>query len=344
VKGVFRLNDSVRTDFVEMKKKLGYYMEKGRVAGSVEIREEPVTAIKPDASLIKPLRRVSGFSGSFVAVDCSTRTLKRANNWGVYLMRAAYAAVKGRNVDWNYNERICTVIGDAHVRRSLLQDFRIELESQIALNLFRGGSQPYYVHGDVRGIYLLLDGGGYFGGDRKFRVSLYEECKKNKVNLLAISKNSPSLHDDKGRDFIATTYMMAPHDVWVYYPVRKADKDKSLYGDIAVVKLCKDSPNVFRCDIMDYLTDSEASEVLSPLTCISEDPRCVGYPISLYLAHEFSAPSDSMLLAYHDQIEETLSSAGLLEALRREELSCRFADELHGVRYAFQWEWWNEQF
>lgn len=339
------MNDNIKADFVEMEKKLRYYMDKGRITGSVEVREEPVMAIRPDASLIKPLKRMSGFSGSFVAVDCSTRTLKRANNWGIYLMRTAYAAVKGRDVDWGYYERVCTVVGDAHIRRSYLQDFRIELESQIALNLFKGeGFWPYYVHGDVRSIYLLLDGGGYFGGDRKFRVSLYEECKKNGVNLLAISKNSPSLHDDKGRDFVATTYMMAPYDVWVYYPVRKADKDKSLYGDIAVVKLCEDSPHVFRCDIMDYLTDGEISELLSPLTCISEDPRCVGYPISLYLAHEFSAPSDSMLLTYHDQIEETLNGAGLLENLRREELSCRFADELHGIKYAFQWEWWNEQF
>jgi hypothetical protein len=78
-------------------------------------------------------------------------------------------------------------------------------------------------------MYLLLDGGGYFGGERKFRVSLYDKCEKKGINLLAISKNSPSLHDEKGRDLVATTYMMAPYDVWVYYPVRKADKDRSLY-------------------------------------------------------------------------------------------------------------------
>jgi len=184
---------------------------------------------------------------------------------------------------------VCTVVGDSHVRRSYLQDFRIELESQVALSVLNQAvSDSYHVHGDVRSMYLLLDGGGYFGGERKFRVSLYDECEKRGIKLLAISKNSPSMHDDKGRYLVATTYMMAPYDVWVYYPVRKADKDRSLYGDIAIVKLCADSSHIFRCDVMDYLTQKDMIELLSPLTTVSEDPRCLGYPISLYLAHEFS--------------------------------------------------------
>ncbi|MCW4046258.1 MAG: hypothetical protein NWE99_01660 [Candidatus Bathyarchaeota archaeon] len=336
---------NIPLDFADMEMKLKCYVDRGKVAGGVEVRTEPLIAVKPDVSLIKPLRRVNFHDGCFMAVDCSTRALKRANNWGIYLMRAACATVKGRSVDWNYSERICTVVGDAHVRRSYLQDFRIELESQVALRALNEAlSGSYYVHGDVRSMYLLLDGGGYFGGERKFRVSLYEECEKNGVRLLAISKNSPSLHDEKGRDLVATTYMMAPYDIWVYYPVRKADKDKSLYGDITIVKLCAESSHVFRCDIMDYLTQQDISELLSPLTSVSEDPRCVGYPISLYLAHEFSAPSDSMLLSYHDQIEEKLAAAGLLDALRSEERSCSFADEIHGVKHAFEWEWWNDQY
>jgi hypothetical protein len=339
------MNRSIDADFTEMETKLKCYVDKGRVPGAVEVREEPLIGVRPDASLIRPLKKVAAYDGSFVAVDCSTRTLKRANNWGVYLMRASCAMVKGRTVDWSYSERVCTVVGDAHVRRSFLQDFRIELESQVALTMLKEEqSHSYHVHGDVRSMYLLLDGGGYFGGERKFRVSLYEECEKNKIKLLAISKNSPSLHDEKGRDLVATTYMMSPYDVWVYYPVRKADKDRSLYGDIAIVKLCADSSHVFRCDIMDYLTHQDIVELLSPLTTVSEDPRCVGYPISLYLAHDFSGPSDSMLLSYYDQIEEKLKDAGLLETLRREERSCSFADEIHGVKHAFEWEWWNDQF
>ncbi len=335
----------IKTDLTDMEMKLKCYVDKGRVAGGVEVRKEPMISVKPDASLIKPLKKVTTYNGSFVAVDCSTRTLKRANNWGVYLMRASCATVRKRQVDWSYSERVCTVVGDAHVRRSYLQDFRIELESQIALSVLNEAiSDSYHVHCDVRSMYLLLDGGGYFGGERKFRVSLYDECKKRGINLLAISKNSPSLHDEKGRDLVATTYILSPYDVWVYYPVRKADKDRSLYGDIAIVKLCVDSSHVFRCDIMDYLTQQDIIELLSPLTAVSEDPRCLGYPISLYLAHEFSGPSDSMLLSYHDQIEEKLNGAGLLETLRREEHSCSFADEIHGVKHAFEWEWWNDQF
>lgn len=342
---MLEIKEGIATDFAEMEKKLRLYMDKGRVASSVEVRDEPVMSIKPDVSMIKPLKKTSRFSGCFVAVDCSTRTLKRANNWGIYLMRAAYASVKERDVDWDYNERVCTVVGDAHVRRSFLQDFRIEMESQMALDVLMGNAPKlHHVHTDVRSMYLLLDGGGYFGGQRKFRVSLYEKCEREGINLLAISKNSPSLHDEKGRDFIATAYTLSPYTIWVYHPVRKADKEKSLYGDIAVVKLCAESSHVFRCDIMDYLTSREISELLSPLTCISEDPRCVGYPITLWLAHEFSAPSDAMLLSYHDQIEEMLNHAGILEALHREEFSCKFADELHGIRHAFEWEWWDEQF
>ena len=336
---------SITADFTEMETKLKCYVDKGRVPGAVEVREEPLIGVRPDASLIRPLKKVAAYDGSFVAVDCSTRTLKRANNWGVYLMRASCAMVKGRTVDWSYSERVCTVVGDSHVRRSYLQDFRIELESQVALTMLKEAfSHSYHVHGDVRSMYLLLDGGGYFGGERKFRVSLYEECEKNQIKLLAISKNSPSLHDEKGRDLVATTYTMSPYGVWVYYPVRKADKDRSLYGDIAIVKLCADSSHVFRCDIMDYLTHQDIVELISPLTTVSEDPRCIGYPISLYLAHDFSGPSDSMLFSYHDQIEEKLRDAGLLETLRREERSCSFADEIHGVKHAFEWEGWNDQF
>jgi hypothetical protein len=123
-----------------------------------------------------------------------------------------------------------------------------------------------------------------------------------------------------------------------------ADKDKSLYGDISVVKLYGESDHVFRCDIMEYLTGQDLGQLLSPLTCISEDPRCLGYPISLYLAHDFSAPSDSMLLSYHDLIEAKLKESNLLESLRREESCSSFGDELHGLRHAFQRERWNEQY
>jgi hypothetical protein len=338
-------DSKLQSDFTEMRRKLGIYVEKGRIAESTAINEESVVAVKPDPQKIKPLKKISGFGGHFLAVDCSTRTLKRANNWGIYLMRASYAHVQERSIKWDYVERIYTAVGDSHARRNLLTNIRIELESQMALNLIQNQAMSFYdEHPDAQRNYLLLDGAGYFGGDRKYCVSLYDECEKHEISLLALSKNSPLLHDEKGRDFVATTSMMAPYKLWVYPALKKSNRDEHLYGDISVVKLCETSERVFRCDIMEYLTSCDVVETLSPLTYLSEDPRCLGYPIPLYLAHEFSAPSDSMLVYHHDQVEQELKETGLLNVLRREEQSCSFADELHGIRHAFQWEWWDGQF
>ncbi len=329
----------INGDLDEMARKLRVYMDKGRVTGAAESKEEPVVAASLDPSKIRPLKKAEHFDGHFLAVDCSTRTLKRANNWGIYLMRASYASVQGREVDWGFKEKICTAVGDAHGRSNLLKDVRIELESQMALEVLQKKfGSFYYDHQDSRSNYLLLDGGGYFGGERKFRVSLYEKCEKTSIRLLAISKNSPSLQDERGRDLIATTTILSPYSMWLCHPLRKADKDQSLYGDISLIKLCADSQRVFRCDIMEYLTHQDISELIMPLTLLAEDPRCLGYPIPLWLAHEFSAPSDSMLIYYHDQIENALALNGLLEALRREEYTCSFADEIHGIRYPFKRE------
>jgi hypothetical protein len=155
---------------------------------------------------------------------------------------------------------------------------------------------------------------------------------------LALSKNSPLLHDEKGRDLIASTSVLSPYDLWTYHPVRVADRGRSLYGDISLVKLCEGNQRVFRCDIMEYLKGQKVEEILSPLTAVAEDPRCLGYPAPLYLAHNFSGASDTALLHYYDTIEHKLSEAGLLKMLNREEQSCSFADELHGVQYAFRRE------
>ena len=327
----------ISEDLEEMTKKLGEYVNKGRVIGFNEVRKEPAIAVKPDKSKIKPLREMKSCDAHFIAVDCSTRTLKRANNWGIYLLRATYASVKGRKVDWSYVEKICTVIGGAYERDWLLRDARLELESEMALSLLCApckGRAPYEGH------YLLLDGVSFFGEKRGFKVSLYEKCKEWEINLLAISKQSSTLHDDRGRDFMTAAYMISPYPIWVYHPIEngKANLHKHLYGDKAVIKLCKDSPRVFRCDIMEYLTDREMEELLSPLTFISEDPRCLGYPIPLWLAHDFSRPSDSMLLHYYTQIEEKWANAGLRECLHMEELSCNFPDTLHGAMYPYKRE------
>jgi hypothetical protein len=324
-------------DLAEMEKKLKYYTQNGIGSDSDNSLEEHVISITPEASQIRPLRKIDKFSGTFIAVDCSTRTLKRANNWGIYLMRIAYVFVKERRVEWNYEERLFTTVGDTKTRSNVLTDYRMELESEIALKLLESENVGCDSEGNATS-YLLLDGGGYFGGRRKFRLSLYEKCEKMGTILLALSKNSPILHDEKGRDLIAGISVLSPYDLWTYYPVREADRGKSLFGDISLVKLCEGSPRVFRCDIMEYLKRRKVEEILSPLTAVAEDARCLGYPAPLYLAHEFSGPSDTALLHYYDTIEDKLSEAGLSKMLRLEEQSCSFADELHGVHYAFRRE------
>ena len=324
------MNGKIGSDLNLMTEKLREYVEKGRGMGFSEVREEPIMAVKPEKSRIQPLERMTSCDVHFIAVDCSTRTLRRANNWGIYLLRVSSAVVKGRSVDWDFEERMVTLVGEAYVRRRLLQDARLELESEMALKLISDADKFTY---------LLLDGASYFGGERKFRASLYERCEKNRINLLTISKQSPMLRDDRGRDFVAAAFALAEDSIWVYHPVVKANLHEHLYGDVSLVKLSEESPRVFRCDVMDYLVDQPMDVLLSPLTVIAEDPRCIGYPVVLWLAHDFSTPSESQLLNYYDLAETRLKDVGVLETLRREELSCNFADELHGNRYAFNREW-----
>ncbi|HVP40988.1 MAG TPA: DNA double-strand break repair nuclease NurA [Candidatus Krumholzibacteriaceae bacterium] len=324
------MNEKMIKDLSLMKEKLRDYVEKGRAISFGDVREEPVIAVKPEKSRIRPLEKMSSCDVHFIAVDCSTRTLRRANNWGIYLLRVSSAGVKGRNVDWSFEERMFTLLGEAYVRRRLLQDARLELESEMALRLVADADDYTY---------LLLDGASYFGGERKFRASLYEKCEKNAIKLLTISKQSPTLRDEKGRDFAAAAYALAEGSTWVYHPVVRADIHEHLYGDVSLVKLSGESPRVFRCDIMNYLVNQSVDDLLSPLTTIAEDPRCIGYPIVLWLAHDFSAPSESQLLNYYDLAETKLKDAGVLDTLRSEELSCNFTDELHGNRYAFNREW-----
>jgi len=323
------MDREVKTDFNEMKEILRSYIEKGQSVGFRDIKDAPLINLKPALANIAPLKKAKTCDVQFFAVDCSTRTLKRANNWGIYLFRVSYATVKKREVNWNFKERIKTLKGDSYVRRKILQETRLQLESEMALSL---------LHKTDKNDYVLLDGASYFGGERKFNAMLYEKCEKRGIKLLTISKQSPKLHDEKGRDLIAATYMLAPQGRWVYYPVKKANIHEHLYGDISIIKLCEDSPRAFRCDIMSYLTNYDIQSLLSPLSVISEDPRCLGYPVVLWLAHDFSGVSETKLLQYHVQVEEELASAGLLEVLRQEELACNFADELHGAKYAFKWE------
>jgi hypothetical protein len=66
------MNQKVEVDLTDMEKKLKCYVDKGSIAGSAEVRKEPMISVKADASLIKPLKKITTYTGSFVAVDCST--------------------------------------------------------------------------------------------------------------------------------------------------------------------------------------------------------------------------------------------------------------------------------
>jgi hypothetical protein len=331
----------INHDLAKLKTKLKLYVNKGRQIGFSDIKPQPLIVTKPEMTKIKPLKNIKCCDSRFLAVDCSTRTLKRAHNWGIYLMRVAYASVEGRKVNWGYDENIVSSVGDRRYRSNFLTDLRLQLESEMALRLLHeestgGPEQREPLCGLEKGDYVLLDGASFFGGNRGFHTSLYEEALRKKVNLLAVSKQSPMLCDEKGRDFMATASNIAPYPLWVYHPIKKANMEEHLYGDVSLVKLCEDSKHVFRCDIMESLTASNISELLSPLTALSEDPRCLGYPVTLWLAHEFSGASNSKILQYYDLIEKTLSDEGILEPLRMEELSCSFADKIHGITNPFE--------
>jgi hypothetical protein len=333
--------NKTQKDLSDLKNKLVAYVDKGRQIGFSDIKQQPLIVSKPDLNKIKPLKKIKHCSSRFLAVDCSTRTLKRAHNWGIYLMRVAFASVENRNVTWGYNESLVSTVGDRRYRSNFLMDTRLQLESEMALRLLHEESKedtqlygPTF-HGLDEGDYVLLDGASFFGGKRGFHTSLYEEALRKKVNLLAISKQSPMLCDEKGRDFMASTSILTPFPLWIYHPIKKANMEEHLYGDVSLVKLCEDSNHVFRCDIMDS-SKSNVIKLLSPLTSLSEDPRCLGYPITLWLAHEFSGASNSKLLQYYDMVEKELSDAGILETLRIEELSCSFADKIHGITNPFE--------
>ncbi|MCW4015986.1 MAG: DNA double-strand break repair nuclease NurA [Candidatus Bathyarchaeota archaeon] len=334
--------NKIQNDLVELKTKLKLYVDKGRQIGFSDIKPQPLIVKKPDANKIKPIKKVKRCNSRFLAVDCSTRTLKRAHNWGIYLMRVAYASVENRKVTWGYDESIVSPVGDRRYRSNFLMDRRLQLESELALRLLHeeptGGPESGVetLRGLDAGDYILLDGASFFGGKRGFHTSLYEEALRKKVNLFAVSKQSPMLCDEKGRDFMASTSILASYPLWVYHPVKEANMEEHLYGDVSLVKLCEDSKHVFRCDIMKSATSSDVSELLSPLTSLSEDPRCLGYPVTLWLAHDFSGASNSKILQYYDLIEKTLSDEGILEPLRMEELSCSFADKIHGLTNPFE--------
>ena len=330
------LND----DLGSIVSKLKDYVDKG-APGKSAVHMDELGYVSYFPQLQKPLNYVRSFEGKFVAVDCSTKPLMRGNRFGIYLMRVAYAAVnpseKDNPVTWGpipLKERMCTAIGDAISRRDKLRRARFEYESNLAETLL-----PQLNSSD----YLLLDGASYFGRpeDGRFAFALYEKAHRRDLKFLTVSKNSPSLLDNKGRDLISQIAVhMCTAAPWVY-PLKelKADLHKHRFGDVSLVKLNTDSFRIFRCDIMNYLVGEDIVQLLSPLISISDDPRCLGYPVSLYLAHNFAkVDSDAKLLHHRDLVEKALDDAGLLHFLKMEETLSNFRSEMYGRKYPWELE------
>jgi len=331
------LNDDLKS----LVRTLKDYVDNGTLNGSAVDMKEP-KSISYFPELKKPLDFLKSLEGKFVAVDCSTKPLMRGNRFGVYLLRVAYASVnpseKENSVTWGpcpLQERICAAKGDEIARRRQLERLRFEYESELAETLLSQLNSSDY---------LLLDGISYFGRpeDRRFALALYEKARRKSLNFLAISKNSPSLFDDKGRDLIAQIAVdMSTATAWVYHPIEelKANPHKNRFGDGSLVKLNPESFRIFRCDIMDYLTEGNMMQLLSPLTSISGDPRCLGYPVSLFLAHNFAkVDSEAKLLYYRDLVEEALADVDeeLLKFLKFEEALSNFRSELYGRKYPWE--------
>lgn len=336
LKNLSDLNDDLRS----LVRTLKDYVDKGTLDGSAVDMEKP-EHVSYFPQLQTPLDFLKSFKGKFVAVDCSTKPLMRGNRFGVYLIRVAYASVnpseKENSVTWGPSppqERISAAKGDEIARMRQLERLRFECESKLAETLL-----PQLDSSD----YLLLDGVSYFGRpeDRRFTLALYEKARKRNLKFLAISKNSPSLLDDKGRDLIAQVAVdISTATAWVYHPKElKAAAHKHRFGDVSLVKLNPDSFRIFRCDIMDYLTEGDIVQLLSPLTSISNDPRCLGYPVPLYLAHDFAkVSSEAKLLWYRDLVEKALADADeeLLNHLKFEEALSNFRSELYGLKHPWE--------
>lgn len=59
------MEEKIRNDLAEMKSKLAEYVDKGRPVGSQEGKWEPLIAVKPDRSKIKPLNKVNNYGDVF---------------------------------------------------------------------------------------------------------------------------------------------------------------------------------------------------------------------------------------------------------------------------------------
>jgi len=213
-----------------------------------------------------------------------------------------------------------------------LERLRYDYESDMGLRLIDRVDE---------GDYLLLDGWSSFGKERRFSLDLYNECRKRGINLLTFSKKTNAM-TLKGTDFLSALLTEDMNkEVWLYHPYSKANTDEHLYGDISFVKLNASTPIAFRCDIMEYLTDTNLAELISPLTALAQDARCLGYPICLYLAHDSTKVASPKLLYYRDFLERELREKNpkVLRKLSQEEMLANFRSRiLYGTKHIWELE------
>lgn len=325
------LND-LENDLNDMVRQLAKYVNVGRPVDRLTVGGEPLTVLDVDLTKYIPLQKISyvAIHNRFLAIDCSTIPLNHANNWGIYLFRVAYALFEPpekKIVKWGFFDKIRTLVDTSDKRRDMLQNERVEFESQTALNVLRE-------FGLTSDDYLFLDGIGYFGGTRQFRVSLHDECERKGIRLIAISKNSKSLFDNKGRDLIAYLLRSTFLHLWAFqHPLLIENKNEHRYGDTYIAKFGSDSKVAFRSDIMGYLRKEDPATILSPLTSMAEDPTCEGYPAVLRQAHDFTQiNSYAKRLEYYTAVEDKQRKADILDVLRSEETVASFTERLHGEK------------
>ena len=324
------LNESVLKDLQTSVSILARYAEDGRAISSFTEDMEPTMARALRIDLLKPLTLVHTLNGTFGAVDCSSIPLLVGQNFGAYVLRVSSAIVnRDRQVTLSHKEHVFTVTGDELKRQKALEAARSEYESQMGL---------FLTERLVEKDYLLLDGVSFFGGPRRFSVDLYEKAKQRKINLLTLAKNTKAM-TAKGTDFITTLLVERDFGTWLYHPYLKADIKEHRYGDISFVKLHPSALAAFRCDIPEYLTENDIGDLVSPLTALAEDARCLGYPVCLFLAHRNTQVPSPKMLYYRDELEKMLAAQPFIyRKILLEEKVSSFRRQMYGVKNIWDWE------
>lgn len=122
-------------------------------------------------------------------------------------------------------------------------------------------------------------------GEKRLFDDLFEQAKKNKVTVGALSKTT-SLLTENGNSIVAILNMISQDSHWFYHPLVKIDNPLHK-ADILLVKLHKKSKYVFRLEVNNS-HEPALNELLSLLADNSCDPVFLGYPYGLIEADKFA--------------------------------------------------------